>query len=145
MGIFYEQVKIVNRAPIALTVTFDGQRLRLEPGENAVPELVIPYAMNQNPIMGSADPYNPHISGARYLIGVVGDDRYPCTPLTKDEWESHLNRPCRDDETIWFQDRYGSDPKAKQVVMGKGRKSTASSRHDAGGNSGGLATFERRE
>lgn len=143
-GVFQELVTLVNRAPINLQATFDGQSATLVPGENMVPKVIVSFAKNQNPVMGSADPYNPHISGGRYLVGVKGtkDD---IIPLTQDEWEEHLKRPCREDEQIWFADKYGSDPKAKIVSYGKGRKSMAGSRHDAGGSPKGTADFSGRE
>lgn len=145
MGIFFEQVKVFNRAPIALTVTFDGQSKDIPPGESFLPEVVIPYAKNQNPIMGTQDPHNPHMSGCQYLIGVVGTHDN-CEPMTKEEWEAHLRRPCREDEQIWFEERYGNDPKAKLIVRGAGRKTAATSRHDSNaGSGGGTATFERRD
>lgn len=139
MGIFHESVELFNRAPIDLTVTFDGQAKTLKPGLNSVPAVVVPYAKNQNPIMGSQDPYNPNISGCRFLVGVPGKDE--CKPLTKAEWEDHLSRPCREDEQRWFEDRYGNDPKAKLVTHGKGRKNTAQSRYDAGSAPTGTAEF----
>ena len=139
MGIFQKLVKCYNRAPVELTVTFDGQRLKVPPGEFECPAIAIDYGKNQNPIMGSADPYNPHISGGKYLIGIVGED--DCEPLTQEEWEEHLRRPCREDERVWFADRYGSDPRAKQVLMGKGRKTTASSRYEAGAGPQGISSF----
>lgn len=141
MGIFHEMVEVVNRAPVPLTVRFDGQDTVLKPGKNMLPKLVVPYAKNQNPIMGSQDPENPHISGARFLIGVVGT-RDNCEPLTKEEWEEHLNRPCRMDEQALFEERYGNDPKARLVTHGKGKRSVARSRYEAGGNEKGLASFE---
>ena len=136
MGIFHDLVTLVNRTPVNLTVTFDGQEKTLVPGDNAVPEIVVPFAKNQNPIMGSQEPNNPHISGARYLVGVklangqalYGDE---ITPLTKAEWADHLGRPCREDNDAAFQEKYGNDPKARQVVLGKGRKSTAQNRYEA--------------
>ena len=144
MGIFLEHVQLFNRAPIDLEVTFDGQRKKLTPGPNMVPGIVVEYAKNQNPIMGTQDPYNPHISGCRYLVGVVGT-KDNCTPLTKMEWEAHLSRPCREDEQQWFMDRYGTDPKAKMVVLGKGRTSTATSRYDAGSSPQGVAEFSGKQ
>ena len=145
MGIFLEHVELFNRTPIDLTVQFDGQCKTLKPGPNTVPGIVVEYAKNQNPIMGTQDPYNPHISGCKYLVGVVGS-KDNCTPLTKAQWEEHLSRPCREDEQVWFADRYGSDPKARLVVMGKGRPSTANSRYDAGSSpSGGNADFSSKQ
>jgi hypothetical protein len=148
MGIFYENVVLINRAPINLTVTFDGQSKTLVPGENVVPASVVDFAKNQNPIMGSFDPDNPHISGGRYLVGIKdsSDPAEETAPLTKAEWEDHMNRPCRDNEEQAFQERYGSDPKAKMVLHGKGRKSTANSRTEAGGGAGPAnATFSGRD
>lgn len=144
MGIFYKQVPVFNRAPVALNVRFDGQDIELLPGLSALPEVAINgFAKNQNPIMGSQDPNNPHISGAKYLIGIVDVD--DCTPLTPDEWAAHLGRPCRMDEKAIFEERYGNDPKARQVVMGKGRKTVATSLADAGKAPSSDATFAGRE
>lgn len=144
MGIMYKQVALVNRAPVDLDVTHDGQTKRLSPGVNYVPEVVVQYAKNQNPIMGSADPYNPHISGAYYLVGVEewGDN---VTPLTEEEWQAHLEAPTRENAQTAFQDKYGSDPKARLVTLGKGRKTAASSRVEAGGNPRGQSSFSNRE
>lgn len=144
MGIFYEHVKVVNRAPVKLTVRYDGQEIDLPPGEGSIPQRVIRHALNQNPVMGSQDPNNPHMSGARYLIGIVDPEvagRYDlaandCTPLTEVEWEAHLGRPCRVDVEAMFEEKYANDPKAKLVKAGKGRVPAAKSRFEAGGISG---------
>jgi hypothetical protein len=98
--------------------------------------------------MGSVDPNNPHISGGRYLVGVKDSDEpgEEIEPLTKEEWEDHLNRPCRDDEKAAFQERYGGDPKARQVIHGKGRKLPAGSRTEAGSGAGPAnVSFDRRD
>lgn len=138
MGIFHEHVTLINRTPVDLTVTFDGQAKTLTPGENFVPAVVVDFAKNQNPIMGSVDPNNPHISGGRYLVGVKGSHEpgEEVEPLTPEEWANHLGRPCRTDEQEAFMERYGSDPKARLVTNGKGRRSTANSRIEAGAGNG---------
>jgi hypothetical protein len=70
MGIFFEQVEFINRDTKQRQITFDGQRVYLEPnyneaGEfledvhNFAPKLCIPYALNQNVVMGSEDPIDP--------------------------------------------------------------------------------------
>lgn len=142
MGIFYEYVDIVNRAPIALTVRFDGQDITLPPGPGRLPKLVLPFAQNQNPINGTMDPNNPHRSGCKYLIAEVGyNEPEDCEMLTLEQWEDHLKRPCRMDERAAFEERYGTDPKAKLVLLGKGRRSTATSRADAGAAPRGAAEF----
>lgn len=144
MGIFFKNLKCVNRAPVEITVTFDGQRATYPPGPFEMPEIALMCALNQNPIFGSADPHNPHWDGASYLVGVEGRKDLPCDMLTKDQWEAHLGKPSRFDEDKVFQERYGNDPKARQVVLNKGKKSTASSRYEAGGAVQGLANFDNR-
>ena|ERR1700674_3202673 len=129
MGIFYEMKVIVNRAPIELTGRFDGQDIRIPPGESAIPAIAVNYAKNQNPIMGKADPNNPSLSGGQYLIAVKGVD--DCTPLTKEEWEAHLGRPCRLDWEALAADRYENSGK-KLVVAGKGAKTQAKGSFDQG-------------
>lgn len=145
MGIFYESREVVNRAPVDITVTFDGQQITLKPGKSMLPKVAIPNGKNQNPIMGSVDPNNPHMSGGEYLLGVVDDLEYPgdnCEPLTPEEWDTHLNKPCRVNELLAFEERYGGDPKARMVIHGKGRKTTANNRQEAAVNYGaGSASF----
>jgi hypothetical protein len=143
MGIFYDQIEVFNRAPVPLSVRFDGQELTLPPGPGRLPSITIPFAMNQNPVMGSQDPNNPHWSGAQYLIGVVGKSDFPCEPLTKEEWEAHLGRPCRLDEVAIFEEKYSGDPKAKMVTRGQKDKPAARNRYEAGGAGKTLASFEK--
>ncbi len=128
MGIFQELKVVVNRAPIPLTVRFDGQDLILPPGESSIPSVSVRFAKNQNPINGSGDPDNPSITGARYLIGVKGVDE--CKPLTKAEWEDHLGRPCRLD---WEALTEGVlKPGEHYEVKGKGKAVQAKGSHDKG-------------
>jgi hypothetical protein len=129
MGIFQTEVEVRNLAPVSLTVRFDGQEKNIPPGVSRLPDMVVQYAMNQNPIMGTQDPNNPHISGAQYLIVPVGS-HYDREPLTKEEWETHLNRPCRVDEQALFEEKYSTDPKARLVTYGKGKKTVAKSRYE---------------
>lgn len=127
MGIFHEQVKVFNRAPIALRVQFDGQTTELPVGESSLPKLALEYAKRQNSIMGTADPDNPSMSGASYLIGVVGRDE--CTPLTKGEWEAHLGAPCRLDLELFSDERLGD--KEHFEVRGRGKRTQAANRSAA--------------
>ena len=139
MGIFYESQAIVNRAPIDISVTFDGQELTLKPGPGTLPKVAVPFGKNQNPVMGSVDFANPHISGGEYLLAVVDEDN--CEPLSKKAWEAHLAAPSRVNEQAAFEDKYGGDPKARLVLMGKGRKTTANSRAEVADNPRGNAAF----
>ena len=129
MGIFQDMVTLINLAPIELTVTFDGQTMRLKPGENIVPKLVVGYAKNQNPVMGSQDADNPNMSGALFLVGVKGNKKDRQEPLTKEEWATHRGAPSRIDTDAFFADRLG--PKERVMVRGKGPVQARSS-FDAG-------------
>lgn len=129
MGIFFEQKTIINRAPVALKARFDGQDLILPPGESQIPAIAIDKAKNQNPIMGSADPDNPHMSGGRYLIGIKDVD--DCTPLTQEEWEEHTGKPCRMDWEALVAGRYENSGK-KLVVAGRKNTTQAKSSFDQG-------------
>lgn len=143
MGVFYKLTEVINRAPVDLTVTFDGQCKTLTPGANHIPYMTIQYAKNQNPIMGTADPHNPHISGCRYLIGVPGEDLpEDCEPLTPEQWAAHLGSPARDNIQQTFEENYGNDPKARLIVQGKGKRVAAQSRYEAGGRAKGESSFE---
>lgn len=129
MGIFQEMITIVNRTPITLTVCFDGQTTNVPPGESPLPALVVGYAKNQNPIMGSADPLNPSLSGARYLIGVKGT-KDNCELLTKEEWTAHCEAASRMDLAELFDDVLLS--KEHVEVRGRGRQTQARGRQDKG-------------
>lgn len=129
MGIFHNLIDVRNLAPIPLSVTFDGQTTSVPPGVSQLPKVTLQYAMNQNPIMGSCDADNPNISGGKYLIVAVGS-KYDREPLSKEEWEEHLGRPCRINEVAFFEDRLG--PKERLISRGRGRKVQAKSRYDEG-------------
>ena len=121
MGIFQDLVVLVNRAPVPLSVRFDGQETTIQPGDNHIPKVVIPYAKNQNPIMGSADADNPTLQGARYLVGVRGTED-PIAPLTEKEWKEHLGQPCRMD-TTFITDRL--NPKKERLIVSGRKKPSA--------------------
>lgn len=94
VGVFQDMVEIVNRAPVNLSVQFDGQSHTLTPGRNFIPRVTLPYAKNQNPLKGSADLDNPTATGLEFLIGIVGT-RDNCEPLTDEEWAAHNASPSR--------------------------------------------------
>lgn len=145
MGIFYEEIEIRNLAPIELEVMFDGQRKRIPVGVSRLPKHIVEqFAMNQNPIRGTQDPNNPHISGCKYLVVPVGTE-WDREPLSAEEWAEHLARPMRMDEKALFEEKYGNDPKARMVVSGQKGKPAAKSRFEAGTNPQGLATFSGKE
>lgn len=143
MAVFQKLVPVFNRAPINVSVRFDGQEKTLPPGHNEIPDITVMFAKNQNPVMGSADVNNPHVSGGRYLVVEAGEDGYG-VPMTDSEWNVHLNKPSRFDEDAAFAEKYGNDPKARLVLRGKGRPSTAFSRFDAGGIEGVRSAFSNK-
>ncbi len=126
IGVFQDMVRIVNRAPIPLTVRFDGQENIIQSGEGFLPSVTIGYAKNQNPIMGSVDPNNPGQSGGDYLIAVVGRDE--CDMLSPAEWNAHCEAISRVDLKTLMEDTLL--PGERVEVRGKGRKTMARSAGD---------------
>jgi len=127
MGIFQEMITVYNRAPVALTVRFDGQQIEIPPGATSIPKVVAEFAKNQNPIMGSQDADNPNVSGAEYLIGIVGRRGENCEPLTAEEWETHLGKPCRVNTDEMFEGLLDT----KERVFVRGRKKPKASAIEA--------------
>lgn len=127
-GVFQDMVPVVNRSPVVLTVRFDGQETQVKPGAGFLPSVVINYAKNQNPVMGSVDPNNPAISGGEYLIGVVGRDNTDI--MTKEEWNAHCEAISRVDLKIMLEDELG--PGQRVEVRGRGRKTQARNSFEAG-------------
>lgn len=72
-----QYLTVFNRTTKPLLVTWDGKRQTIFPGKNAFPALVAEAAKQQNPIMGSEDPYTLI---RQYLVGIEeqGDD---CSPV----------------------------------------------------------------
>ena len=121
MGIFHEQMEIVNRAPWPLTVRFDGAELTVPVGKSFFPKQCWRYALNQNPIMGTQDAFNPHVSGAEYLIGdPARPTKYPCDPLTPEQVNTQRNKPSRYDYEALMEPSLGKRDK----IEIKGRKMT---------------------
>lgn len=83
MALMPELGKLVNRTSEVLFVKFDGEDYRLEPGENTVPKVIIPYAKNQLVVMGSEDEIDP--SAFESLVGVPGKD--DCSPIAQNPEE----------------------------------------------------------
>ncbi len=94
--------------------------------------------------MGTGDPYNPGAAGTKYLVVMEGEEGYG-VPLTKEEWETHCKRPCREDEQIWFAERYGDDKNAKLLTRGSRTSVAARNRVEAGGMPRGLAEFTAKD
>jgi hypothetical protein len=74
-----ETVTLINRTSKALKCTFDGGDIPIKPGANyGFPAIAVPYAKNQNKVMGTTHPFAP--TQFECLVGVEGS-RDPVTPL----------------------------------------------------------------
>lgn len=119
MSIFHEQMEVVNRAPWPLTIRYDGAEMTLQPGKGMIPTQTWAYALNQNPLMGTQDAYNPNVSGAEYLIGdPARANKYPCDPLTEEEIVAQRNKPSRYNYEELMEPKLGKRDK----IEVKGRK-----------------------
>jgi hypothetical protein len=131
MNFFGDTVTIVNRAPWPVNVRWDGKDVLLQPGETpGFPRLAVPYAKNQNPLMGSEDPNDP--TKFQYLVGVKGSKKDNCAPLTDEEVLQHSNSPQRLNRSIMQEER--GDSKAREVLRGKKQAPAFQARYDFGMN-----------
>lgn len=135
MHVFPEIVTLINRAPVPLTVRFDGEEKTLYPGENQVPRIVVPYAKSQNPIMGSEDFQDP--TGYKYLVALKGSKKDPQEPLTEEEWADHLASPQRLNRQQIIDER--GDSKSREVVRGKKKQSAFEARFPVNIDGAGMA------
>jgi hypothetical protein len=74
-------VTLVNRTSKILNGTWDGRSYNIHPGKNSFPETMAGKFKDQNPIMGSQDPYSLEL---QYLCGIEedGDD---CSPIEQSD------------------------------------------------------------
>ena len=94
MGIFYQQVELVNRTSKQLEIMYDGQRLYLLPnytaaGEripgvvNMVPKQVVPNALNQTVVMGSEKAKDPGNFESKLGLAPKPDQRKFCKAVQR--------------------------------------------------------------
>jgi len=77
-------VTIYNRTSRPLEYQMDGRIYPLAPGPNERPWEHVRYAKNQNPLMGSADPFSTQVGylvGARWKVGGVEEGKDPIDPI----------------------------------------------------------------
>ncbi len=145
MGIFFEQVEYINRDCIQRCITFDGQRVYLQPNydeegnflkdvHNFAPKLCIPYAFNQNVVMGSEDTHDPSAFDS-YVVPLI----YKVKKLKKGEAApkkaekelrydiSFLPSSKNESKTRVPLDQYLDDPSLK-VLDGRGKFRAAEAR-----------------
>ncbi len=142
MGIFFEQVEYINRDCIQRTITFDGQRVYLQPNydeegnflpevKNFAPKLCIPYAFNQNVVMGSEDTHDPSEFDS-YVVPVIykqkkakGDKKAVKPEL---RYDISFKPSSKNVATTRVQlDQYLNDPSLK-VLEGRGKFRAAEAR-----------------
>lgn len=81
-------VTLVNRSSKILEGTWDGKHHNIHPGKNSFPETMAQKFKEQNPVMGSQDPYSLEL---QYLCGIEedGDD---CSPIEQSDRIELLDR-----------------------------------------------------
>jgi hypothetical protein len=106
-------VRVFNRTSRVLDVRCDGRIFPLQPGENQIPAVVVPYAQRQHPRLGTWE------KGAIYgesLVGVIGmtpDEQM--TPLL--EGHEHLGNEHIDRQAHPFERPMRHEPMASARTM----------------------------
>lgn len=122
MGLFHEQVEVINRTSKRLNVRFDGQDIELDPNytaegklipdvRNYIPTVTVDYAKSQNVLMGSEDAQDP--SSYDVLVGVKAK---------KGEKQRDEIGYLEQDETVLTRVRLEElldDPNAKIIISGR--------------------------
>jgi hypothetical protein len=80
-------VTLVNRSSKTLTGTWDGRSYAITPGKNAFPEIMAKKFKDQNPVMGSEDPYSLE---RQYLCGIE-EDNDDCSPIEQSSAKTLLD------------------------------------------------------
>lgn len=77
-------VTLINRTSKILEGTWDGKHHNIHPGKNSFPEAMAQKFKEQNPVMGSQDPYSLEL---QYLCGIEedGDNTSPIEQSDKIE------------------------------------------------------------
>jgi hypothetical protein len=81
-------VTLVNRTSKILTGTWDGKTHNIHPGKNSFPEFMAQKFKDQNPIMGSQDPYSMEL---QYLVGIE-EEGDPTSPVEQSDKIELLDR-----------------------------------------------------
>jgi len=140
MGIFFEQVEVINRDCVQRSLTYDGQRVYLAPnysesGEllknvhNMIPKICVPYALNQNVVMGSEDPIDP----SDFQSHVVPKVKKRKKGRDTEEWKYDFGfLPTQNAKTRVNLADYLDDPSLK-VLDGRGKFKANEARTAEGG------------
>lgn len=113
LATFRDSVTLINRTSRTLDVRYDGEDMKIPPGENpGFPKVAVPYAKKQNPLMGSKHPINP----TRYisLVGVK-DSKDDVTPIS----DATLALADKKLEVIDRDGEFSGEPMAKVRLLKK--------------------------
>jgi hypothetical protein len=81
-------VTLINRSSKTVVGTWDGRRYQITPGKHSFPEAMAVKFKEQNPVMGSQDPYSLEKD---YLLGIE-DHNDPITPIEQSAKPELMNR-----------------------------------------------------
>lgn len=81
-------VTLVNRTSKVLEGTWDGRSYKINPGKNSFPETIAVKFKEQNPVMGSLDPYS---MDRVYLLGIL-EYNDPIDPIEQSDKAELLDR-----------------------------------------------------
>lgn len=87
-----EFVVVGNRSTKTLTIMYGGRQYEVPPYPKTVhlPAVVAAAGLNQHPVMGSENPYNPH--DVEYLLYVEEWKKLPKTPLEQSDKVERIDR-----------------------------------------------------
>lgn len=83
-----KHVTLVNRSSKTLRGVWDGRHYELEPGKHSFPEIQALKFKEQNPVMGTLDPFSGRME---YLLGIV-EHNDPLTPIEQSRALQHIDR-----------------------------------------------------
>lgn len=85
-------VTVGNRSKQVLTIMYGGRQYDLPPYPKVVhlPAMVAAAGLNQHPVMGTENPYNPH--EVQYLLYVEEWNKLPKTPLEQSDAVERIDR-----------------------------------------------------
>ena len=98
-------VTLVNRSTKTLKGTWDGRHYDIAPGTHMFPEVQALKFKEQNPLMGSEDPYTLQ---KQYLMGIV-ELKDDCSPIEQS-----------DKVEIWDRSKMSASKQNVEVVHGDG-------------------------
>lgn len=134
MGVFYEQVEVINRThDEVIEVLYDGQRTFIQPSYNEkgellaerrpqmLPRVTIMHALNQSVIMGSEDVRRPGKFESK--LGIVDPKDRKSRPWHDISYLAEKSEELQRVSLEQMIEEYVADPTAKVVVRGKKQRS----------------------